>query len=75
MAEDVINVVSGKEQPIQNFVLFDGDEFKGPVFAMHPIFPPLEGEGPVGGMMAGAVGAGLGMALGGMGDVVGPVVV
>lgn len=42
LAQDVINVVGGKEQPIQNLLLFDGEESKGPVFALHPIFPPLE---------------------------------
>ncbi|MCJ1476901.1 hypothetical protein MMC13_005570 [Lambiella insularis] len=41
LAQDVINVVGGKEQPIQNLLLFDGEESKGPVYALHPIFPPL----------------------------------
>ncbi|KAF4302808.1 putative sumo activating enzyme protein [Botryosphaeria dothidea] len=38
LAQDVINVVGRREQPIQNLMLFDGDESKAPVYAMHPIF-------------------------------------
>ena len=41
LAQDVINVLGQREQPIQNFLLFDGEESKGPVFALHPIFPEL----------------------------------
>ena len=44
LAQDVINVVGGKEQPIQNMLLFDGEESKGPVYALHSIFAPLKGE-------------------------------
>ncbi len=39
LAQDVINVLGHREQPIQNFLLFDGEESKGPVFALHSIFP------------------------------------
>ena len=42
LAQDVINVLGQREQPIQNFLLFDGEESKGPVYALHPIFPPLK---------------------------------
>ncbi|KAL8863381.1 MAG: hypothetical protein Q9178_000062 [Gyalolechia marmorata] len=42
LAQDVINVLGQREQPIQNFLLFDSDDFKGPVYALHPIFPPLD---------------------------------
>lgn len=42
LAQDVINVLGQREQPIQNFVLFDGEESKGPIYALHPVFPPLE---------------------------------
>ncbi|KAL1626585.1 E1 ubiquitin-activating protein aos1 [Diplodia seriata] len=38
LAQDVINVIGRREQPIQNLMLFDGDESKAPVYAMHPIF-------------------------------------
>ncbi len=41
LAQDVINVLGQREQPIQNLLLFDGEESKGPVYAMHPIFPDL----------------------------------
>ncbi|KAL9031570.1 MAG: hypothetical protein Q9196_000418 [Gyalolechia fulgens] len=41
LAQDVINVLGQREQPIQNFLLFDSEESKGPVYALHPIFPPL----------------------------------
>ena len=44
LAQDVINVLGGREQPIQNFLLFDGDSAKGPIYALHSIFEPLEGE-------------------------------
>jgi ubiquitin-like 1-activating enzyme E1 A len=39
LAQDVINVLGHREQPIQNLVLFDGDDMAGPVYALHPIFP------------------------------------
>ncbi|KAL9128661.1 MAG: hypothetical protein Q9217_002689 [Psora testacea] len=42
LAQDVINVLGQREQPIQNFLLFDGEESKGPVYALHPIFPELD---------------------------------
>ena len=37
LAQDVINVLGQREQPIQNFLLFDGQETKGPIYALHPI--------------------------------------
>ncbi|PVI07581.1 hypothetical protein DM02DRAFT_580168 [Periconia macrospinosa] len=39
LAQDVINVLGKREQPIQNLMLFDGEECAGPVYALHPIFP------------------------------------
>ena len=42
LVQDVINVLGQREQPIQNFLMFDGEESKGPVYALHPIFPPLD---------------------------------
>ena len=41
LAQDVINVLGQREQPIQNFLLFDGEDSKGPIYALHPIFPEL----------------------------------
>lgn len=38
LAQDVINVLGKREQPIQNLLLFDGEEMKAPVYALHPIF-------------------------------------
>ncbi|KAL9063832.1 MAG: hypothetical protein Q9157_008068 [Trypethelium eluteriae] len=38
VAQDVINVLGKREQPLQNFSLFDGEESKGPIYALHPIF-------------------------------------
>jgi ubiquitin-like 1-activating enzyme E1 A len=35
VAQDVINVVGAREQPIQNLALFDGESFQVPVYAMH----------------------------------------
>ncbi len=43
LAQDVINVLGQREQPIQNFLLFDGDDFKGPVYALHPVLPDTHG--------------------------------
>ena len=42
LAQDVINVLGQREQPIQNFLLFDGEEGYGPVYPLHPIFPDLD---------------------------------
>ena len=47
LAQDVINVLCQREQPIQNFLLFDGEESKGPVYALHPIFPEMKVPKPV----------------------------
>lgn len=38
LAQDVINVLGRREQPIQNLLLFDADSGRSDVFAMHPIF-------------------------------------
>jgi len=53
LAEDVINVLGKREQPLQNTALFDGENFHGPVYALHPIFqddlaPASLGSAPVG---------------------------
>ena len=36
LAQDVINVLGQREQPLQNMLLLDGDEFKGPIYSLHP---------------------------------------
>lgn len=37
IAQDVINVLGKREQPVQNMLLFDGDEGRGEVLALYPI--------------------------------------
>ena len=38
LAQDVINVLGQREQPLQNLLLFDGEECKAPIYSMHSIF-------------------------------------
>jgi ubiquitin-like 1-activating enzyme E1 A len=40
LAQDVINVLSAREQPLQNILLFDGEKNAAPIYPLHPIFPP-----------------------------------
>ncbi|KAL4890449.1 hypothetical protein BDV59DRAFT_184540 [Aspergillus ambiguus] len=40
LAQDVINVLSAREQPIQNLLLFDADKSLAPIYPLHPFFPP-----------------------------------
>ena len=40
LSEDVINVLGKREQPIQNFALFDGDSLQGPMYCLYS--PPPE---------------------------------
>ncbi|PYI27642.1 hypothetical protein BP00DRAFT_15783 [Aspergillus indologenus CBS 114.80] len=40
LAQDVINVLSAREQPLQNMLLFDGERLTAPIYPLHPIFPP-----------------------------------
>lgn len=49
LAQDVINVLGQREQPIQNLSLFDGDSLEGPIYSLHPIIsdgltPPVPTE-------------------------------
>ncbi|CAI7642820.1 unnamed protein product [Penicillium glandicola] len=39
LAQDVINVLSAREQPLQNMLLFDGEKSVGPIYSLHPFFP------------------------------------
>lgn len=34
LAQDILNVLSQKEQPIQNFFIFDGDSNEGPIYTL-----------------------------------------
>ena len=36
LAQDAINVIGGREQPVQNLCLFDGEGYQVPVYALHP---------------------------------------
>lgn len=36
LAQDVINVLGHRQQPIQNLVLFDGDSIDAPMYVLHP---------------------------------------
>ncbi|KAI9746328.1 MAG: hypothetical protein M1818_000040 [Claussenomyces sp. TS43310] len=53
LAQDVINVLGQRQQPIQNVVLFDGTTMEAPMYALHP-------EGALGdGLLPFSVGAGM----------------
>ena len=45
LAQETINVLSKKEQPIQNMLIFDAEESKGPIYALHTEMPPLVQNG------------------------------
>jgi len=36
LAQDVINVLGKREQPLQNFLVFDGDTATAPILTLHP---------------------------------------
>lgn len=41
LSEDVINVLGKREQPIQNFALFDGDGMEGRIYSLYTFTPEL----------------------------------
>ncbi|CAK4033030.1 DNA damage tolerance RHC31 [Lecanosticta acicola] len=41
LSEDVINVLGKREQPIQNFALFDGDAMDGRIYCLFTLAPEL----------------------------------
>lgn len=47
LAQDVINVLSAREQPIQNLLLFDADKSLGPIYPLHPFFDDVGDLGAV----------------------------
>jgi ubiquitin-like 1-activating enzyme E1 A len=62
LAQDVINVLGHRQQPIQNMVLFDGGALEAPMYALHP-------EGALGeGLLPLSVGAENGSMMGNGGD-------
>ncbi|KAL3476100.1 hypothetical protein BJX99DRAFT_228549 [Aspergillus californicus] len=44
LAQDVINVLSNREQPLQNLLLFDGEASVAPIYPLHPFFPAEVGN-------------------------------
>ena len=58
LSEDVINVLGQREQPIQNFALFDGDVLEGRIYSLYS--PPPEATLPMG------MGMGLGVGMDGL---------
>lgn len=64
LSEDVINVLGKREQPIQNFALFDGDALEGKIYSLYSPPPELtmamEMNG-MAGMNGGMAGMGAGM--------------
>ena len=46
LAQDVINVLSAREQPLQNLLLFDGERSAAPIYSLHPIIPDPGPFGP-----------------------------
>jgi ubiquitin-like 1-activating enzyme E1 A len=55
LAQDVINVLSQKMQPIQNFVFLDGNTMEAPTYPLHPA-GPLGSQSAVAGPQSGAEG-------------------
>lgn len=53
LSEDVINVLGKREQPIQNFALFDGDTLDGRIYCLYTPPPELAMLGQMNGAAAG----------------------
>jgi ubiquitin-like 1-activating enzyme E1 A len=71
LAQDVINVLGQRQQPIQNMVVFDGDSNEAPMYALHPdgalgegLLPISVGVVETGGMLSNGVGSVVGMSQG-----------
>ncbi|KAM3417942.1 hypothetical protein BST61_g6154 [Cercospora zeina] len=47
LSEDVINVLGNREQPIQNFALFDGDALDGRIYSLYTMPPELMAFDPM----------------------------
>ena len=77
LAQDVINVLGHRQQPIQNMVLFDGDTMEAPMYALHPEGALGEGLLPisVGAESGTIIGNGGGLLINGQMTVFPPVVV
>ena len=71
LSEDVINVLGKREQPIQNFALFDGDALDGRIYCLYtPMMPmppmDLNGMGAMDGFAMDGHGMSLGLDANGM---------
>lgn len=66
LSEDVINVLGKREQPIQNFALFDGDGLEGRIYSLYSPPPEAMGLPALGSTNGGGIDVGGGM--GGVGD-------
>ncbi|PTB67834.1 hypothetical protein BBK36DRAFT_156194 [Trichoderma citrinoviride] len=44
LAQDVINVLGQKQQPIQNMVIFDGTTMEAPMYPLHPEVPETQAQ-------------------------------
>lgn len=66
LSEDVINVLGKREQPIQNFALFDGDTLDGRTYCLYTPPPELAMLGQMDGLagMNGEMGVDMGMGMG-----------
>lgn len=73
LSEDVINVLGKREQPIQNFALFDGDTMDGRIYCLYTPPPELAMVGHMDGTagMNGAMGMDITGMNGGMGIAMG----
>jgi ubiquitin-like 1-activating enzyme E1 A len=59
LAQDAVNVIGGREQPVQNLCIFDGEAYQVPVYALHPAgVGRAEGERNGNGAVAAAKGDG-----------------
>lgn len=47
LAQDVINVLGQREQPLQNLLLFDGNDCKCPIYSMQPMLDPTLSMDPM----------------------------
>jgi len=57
LAQDVINVLGGRQQPIQNMVVFNGETMEAPMYALHPEGVPVSNAAEAGIILAGDPGA------------------
>lgn len=59
LAQDVINVLGQREQPLQNLLLFDGESFTSAVYSLQPVFDEAMAAGMGMGMDVGGANGGM----------------